>query len=56
MNEFYSGDPGDEHVERRRECIVCGQPLAPDGRCSNPQETLCTMTDEGSGEAANHEK
>lgn len=30
-----------------RECVVCGQPLDADGRCPRPQETLCTMTDEG---------
>lgn len=30
-----------------RECVVCGQPLTPDGKCPRPQETACTMTDEG---------
>src|SRR5512146_680606 len=30
-----------------RECVVCGQPLTPEGKCPRPQETLCTVTDEG---------
>ncbi len=34
-------------VATERECIVCGGPLTPDGKCKSPQETLCTMTDEG---------